>query len=90
MLWSMKSKPKESKPVGRFVHLLPEGHEIPQESGIAVAISPDGTKIAYAANGQLYLRKLNEFAANPIQGTGNAQNAILLSGWEMDRLLVTR
>jgi serine/threonine-protein kinase len=34
-----------------------------------VDVSPDGTRIVYVANNQLYLRNLNEVDARPIQGT---------------------
>ena len=33
------------------------------------AISPDGTKIAYVANQELYLRAMDELDAQPIRGT---------------------
>ena len=35
----------------------------------SIRLSPDGTKIVYVANGQLYLRNLNELTSRPIQGT---------------------
>ena len=35
----------------------------------AVALSPDGTRLVYAANEQLYMRKFDEQEATPIQGT---------------------
>jgi serine/threonine-protein kinase len=34
-----------------------------------LALSPDGTRLVYAANGQLYLRPLKELEATPIRGT---------------------
>jgi Tol biopolymer transport system component len=34
-----------------------------------LAISPDGTRVAYAANGQLFLRNLNESEGRPVPGT---------------------
>ena len=35
----------------------------------AIALSPDGTRLVYAANEQLYMRKFDEREATPIQGT---------------------
>jgi hypothetical protein len=34
-----------------------------------VAISPDGTRLAYGANNRLYLRELDRLDATPIPGT---------------------
>ena len=34
-----------------------------------MAISPDGTKIAFIANSQIYLRQMDELTARPIRGT---------------------
>ena len=42
--------------------------------GQAVAISPDGTRIAYAADGRLYLRSLSSLDATAIAGTEGAIN----------------
>ncbi|MCM3881677.1 MAG: protein kinase [Vicinamibacterales bacterium] len=40
-----------------------------------IAISPDGTKMAYAANFRLYLRSMSELEARPIPGTESTPNA---------------
>ena len=40
----------------------------------AVALSPDGTRLVYAAVGGLYLRSMSEFEARAIPGTDAAIN----------------
>ena len=49
--------PPPPAPVARFALTLPPGQQLtlPRQ---AVAISPDGTRIVYAADGRLYLRPL--------------------------------
>ena len=47
---------------------LPEGHQFSLPR-IAVAISPDGTRIVYAAEGRLYLRSMADLESRPIPGT---------------------
>jgi serine/threonine-protein kinase len=62
------------------VHLsvaLPAGKMLANNSSDPVAISPDGSAIAYSARGddgkrQLYLRKLGSFESTPISGTEGA------------------
>jgi serine/threonine-protein kinase len=62
-------KPSEQPQVAYFSFDLPDGQEFTNRGRTLVAISPDGTKIVYVANQQLYLRKINEISARPIQGT---------------------
>ena len=56
-------------PVTRLTINLPEGQVFTGLSGRALAVSPDGTLIAYVANGQLHLQALSEADSKPIQGT---------------------
>jgi len=58
---------------------LPEGKVLLNNSTGAVAISPDGSTIVFAAQGedrepQLYLRKLDSFESRPIPGTEDGQD----------------
>ena len=51
----------------------------PQPTGGAaawhqVAVSPDGTNLAYVANGQLYIRAMHQLEATPIRGTEDLRN----------------
>ncbi len=65
--------PPPPAPVARFALTLPPGQQLtlPRQ---AVAISPDGTRIAYAADGRLYLRSLSSLEATAIAGTEGAIN----------------
>jgi serine/threonine-protein kinase len=63
-------KPSEPSHVHRFYHELPEDHEFgASDYGRYLSVSADGTKIVYAANGQLYLKNSNQLTAIPIKGT---------------------
>jgi serine/threonine-protein kinase len=48
---------------------LPDDQRIPNSNRGVVAISPDGSRVAYAANQRLYLRALDQAAATPLPGT---------------------
>jgi Tol biopolymer transport system component len=68
--------------VVRFPFVLPDPTQLPTQPVSLLAISPDGTKIAYAANAQIYLRNLNETVARPIPGTnegGTGPGALVFS-----------
>jgi serine/threonine protein kinase len=69
-----KLKPSEPHQVMRFDYELPENQSFSRGGRPLVAVSADGMKIAYVANQQLYLRKLNELKAKPIQGTDEDPN----------------
>ena len=47
-----------SQPVSRFVVLYPEGQQRTSLTRVALAISPDGTRIAYVADREIYVRAL--------------------------------
>jgi serine/threonine-protein kinase len=69
--WLVRPLPAPAAaPVARFSISLPVGHQIQPSSMIAV--SRDGTKIAYVAEGQLFLRNLGEAEARPVPGTQEA------------------
>ena len=61
--------------VARFQYLLPETQTFTGFGRHVVAISPDGTKLVYVANRQLYLRELNRLESEPIRGTLEAPAA---------------
>ena len=69
-----KLKPSEPHQVMRFDYELPENQSFSRGGRPLVAVSADGMKIVYVANQQLYLRKLNELKAKPIQGTDEDPN----------------
>src|SRR5439155_718474 len=63
-------QPSAPRSVIRFSFVLPEGQTLSVNNARhQLAISPDGTKIVYTADRQLYLRSLADMEARPIQGT---------------------
>jgi serine/threonine-protein kinase len=66
-------KPQVEKPVIKFTHSLLPGDILPNNR---LAISPDGTKIVYGATNagvtKLYLRKIDQIEATPIDNTEDA------------------
>jgi serine/threonine-protein kinase len=71
VLWISKSKPAALLRVTRFPLVLGEGQTFTAPGRWMLAISPDGTQIAYVANRKIYLRLLSENDARPIAGTDN-------------------
>jgi len=53
----------------RFPLTLPPGDSFSSFGRHLVALSPDGTRLVYGANGQLYLREMDQLEAVPIRGT---------------------
>jgi Tol biopolymer transport system component len=71
-IWNLKPSPPQ--PVSRLVVNLPPGQQLAGlENGPAVALSPDGTHLAYVARQGgtqlLYLRAMDSLEARPIPGT---------------------
>jgi len=79
-IWNLKPSPSEEpQPITRMVINLPPGQQLAGlENGPAVAISPDGTHLAYVATQggtqQLYLRAMDSLEARPIPGTAGVVN----------------
>jgi len=78
--WSLKSAPSP-QPVTRTVINLPPSQQLAGlENGPAVALSLDGTHLAYVARQggmqQLYLRAVDSLESKPIPGTEGAVNPI--------------
>ncbi len=68
-----------AQPVTRTVINLPPGQQLAGlESGPAIALSPDGTRLAYVARQggtqQVYLRAMDSLESKPIPGTEGAVN----------------
>jgi predicted Ser/Thr protein kinase len=75
--WNLKPTPPQA--VTRTVINLPPGQQLAGlENGPAVALSPDGTHLAYAATQgatqQLYMRAMDSLEAKPIPGTAGASS----------------
>ena len=76
VVWSLtRPAPPPPEPITRFSVVLPLDPQL--TAGAAwhqVAVSPDGTKLAYVANGQLYMRAMDQLEATPIRGTEDLRN----------------
>jgi Tol biopolymer transport system component len=75
-VWNLKPAPPPAlQPVTRTVINLPPGQQLTGlENGPAVAVSPDGTHVAYATRQGLYLRSMDSLESKPISGTDGAVN----------------
>lgn len=71
--------PSAASPVSRFSYVLPEGQQFPREESHVVAISPDGSRMVYAANGQLYLKRMDSLESSPISGSNENPSAPFFS-----------
>jgi serine/threonine-protein kinase len=72
-VWTIR--PAISPPaVQRFVIPLPEGDAFAGMGRRFVAVSPDGARVAYLANNQIYLRAIDQLDAQPITGTTLARS----------------
>src|SRR5204863_3839201 len=66
--WMLRS-PAPSSPVTRFAIALGEGQQITVVNNQILAVSPDGTRLVYVANNQMYLRSMSDLEARPMPGT---------------------
>ena len=80
--------------VAQFSFALPEGQVLSGGARQSVAISPDGTRIVYAANSRLFLRSIGELVAHPIPGTegtdSRRRESAVFTGWSVDRIFLHR
>jgi len=74
--WNLKPSPP--RPVSRTVITLPPGQQLGGLEQPAVALSPDGSQLAYVAiqagAQQIYLRAMDSLEARPITGTEGGVN----------------
>ena len=69
-VWTLtRPAPPPPQPITRFQVVLPLDQQLTDAPWHQVAVSPDGTSLAYVANGQLYLRAMHQLEATPIRGT---------------------
>jgi eukaryotic-like serine/threonine-protein kinase len=102
--WNLKTAPASSpQPVTRTVINLPPGQQLAGlDSGPGVALSPDGSHLAYVARQgtaqQLYLRAMDSLEAKVIPGTEGAVNPFFspdgqwigfFAGQKMNKVSVT-
>ena len=73
-VWRLK--PESPRPITRTVINLPPGDRLAALDFPAIALSPDGTQLAYVAihggTRQIYLRTLDSLEAKPLAGTEGA------------------
>ena len=72
IMWRIRPTP-DTPAVTRFAVTIPDDQQLQENGRIVLAISPDGSKFVYAANGRLYLRSLSGLQATPIAGTETPQ-----------------
>jgi serine/threonine-protein kinase len=68
VVWTARPRPT-APVVSRFTVRLGEGQTYTNTGDLTIAISPDGTRIAYTASQRLYVRSLSDLDAQPIRGT---------------------
>ena len=66
---------KSQSPSGGVTIALPQATRLTNPGRHLVAVSPDGTRLVYAANNHLYLQSQNGGEATPIAGVGGAERA---------------
>jgi eukaryotic-like serine/threonine-protein kinase len=68
-------RPFTSAPVTRFAIVAPGEQNAVTSLLSSMALSRDGARVVYAADGQLYLRNLSEMDVRPVPGTRGALSA---------------
>ena len=78
--WNLKPLPQSERgAVTRSAYALPEGQRFTRIDRSAVALSPDGSRMVYVANQQLYLRAMDSLESAPIPGTDQNPSAPFFS-----------
>jgi eukaryotic-like serine/threonine-protein kinase len=67
--WRLTRVQAPSAQLARFTIALPTGERFTNAGVHVVALSADGSRLAYTANGRLYLRTMDQLEATPIRGT---------------------
>ena len=78
-VWILKPDPPVERAVIRFPFVIPDGNRLNFRIGRSVAISPDGTQIAFSSSDQLHLRRMDEMVSVPIDGTRGRPTAPVFS-----------
>src|SRR4030095_5975710 len=68
------SRPSKPSGITRFPITLSKSDSLLNGRLPVVAVSPDGSKAVYAANGQGFIRPMSDFEARPIPGSESGQN----------------
>ncbi len=72
--WQFRSPVAPSLRPVRFSFALPPVAQFSTTNLMRVAISPDGSRIAYAANGKLFVRSVDQFDGIPVSNSEGAEN----------------
>ena len=67
--WATRPVPPAPEDLVRFDFELPEDVSFTRTGARVVAVSPDGTRIAFTGNNQLWIRPIDELQATPLRGT---------------------
>ena len=67
--WAMRPSPPEPEPLRRFEIELPNDINFSRTGRHIVAVSPDGARIAFTGNNQLWIRSLDDFDATRLRST---------------------
>jgi len=81
-VWSVLYREPPPRPVARFSLPLPLDVSVTGRDRHVVALSPDGTRLVYSANQQLYLRAMDQMDATPVRGTEGARSPFFSPGGE--------
>jgi eukaryotic-like serine/threonine-protein kinase len=69
LLISNAMRSPDARPVTRFSMIIPRA-QVPEGGAYQfLALSPQGTHVAYIANNRIFLRAMDEFEARPVAGT---------------------
>ncbi len=71
MMWAMRPV-EQPRPVRRFTVELPPETQFAGVARRLLALSPDGSRLVFAANQQLNLRSMDSLEVMPLQGTNGA------------------
>jgi serine/threonine-protein kinase len=76
LVWRFNASEAKPPSVTRFSFPLGDGQRLANNSRSVLAVSPDGSKIVYVANGRLYVRAISDLEARPIPGSDIAPPVI--------------
>jgi serine/threonine-protein kinase len=71
-VWTLRQEP--ARLMARFSVMLPADQQFTNTGRHVVAISPDGSRIAYSANNQLFMRAIDQLEPVPVRGTSGVGN----------------
>ena len=77
-VWTWRPAPPE-RAITRFAYTMPKDQRFTRNGRHVLAISPDGSTVAYVANSQLYLKSMADMVARPVPGTSQDINTPVFS-----------